>query len=134
VGDIAWTVPTIFMLYPANIPNLPGHNWANAVSMATPIAHKGIIAGAKAHAMNMVDLFTNPELLPEMQDYFDNVQTNDIKYESLLREGDTPQIHLNEGIMKQYREKMKAFYYNPDKYDTYLEQLNIDYPMVRDSK
>lgn len=131
VGDIAWNVPTIFMLYPSNIPNLPGHNWSNAVSMATPIAHKGIVAGAKAHAMNLVDLFTNPDLLPEMHAYFNDVQTKDIKYESLLREGDEPQIHLNEDIMATYRDKMRKFYYNPEKYDTYLEQLGVDYPMVK---
>ena len=132
VGDIAWNVPTIFMMYPSNIPNLPGHNWANAVAMATPIAHKGIIAGAKAHAMTMVDLFTDPELLPQMNDYFENVQTKDLKYTSLLREDDEPQIHLNEGIMKRYRDKMKAFYYDPEKYDSYLEQLGIAYPMVKE--
>ena len=27
---------------PSNIPACPGHNWANAISMATPIAHKGV--------------------------------------------------------------------------------------------
>ena len=26
LGDIAWTVPTVYMRYPANIPNLPGHS------------------------------------------------------------------------------------------------------------
>jgi hypothetical protein len=26
---------------------------------------------------------------------------------------------------------MKALYYNPAKYDTYLEQLNIKYPTVK---
>ena len=132
VGDIAWKVPTIFMLYPSNIPNLPGHNWANAVAMATPIAHKGIIAGAKAHAMNMVDLFTNEELLPAMNDYYKNVQTKDMEYTPLLRDGDKPQINLNEGIMKQFREDMRKFYYDPDKYDTYLEQLGITYPTVKE--
>ena len=34
---------------PSNIPNLPGHNWSNAIAMATPIAHKGVTAGAKVH-------------------------------------------------------------------------------------
>ena len=28
-------------------PTCPGHNWANAIAMATPIAHKGVTAGAK---------------------------------------------------------------------------------------
>ena len=37
-------------------PDLPGHNWANAIAMATPIAHKGATAGAKVQAMTMLDL------------------------------------------------------------------------------
>ena len=39
-------------------PNLPGHNWSNAMSMATPIAHKGVVAGAKVMAMTALDLLT----------------------------------------------------------------------------
>jgi aminobenzoyl-glutamate utilization protein B len=39
IGDVSWNVPTITLNYPSNIPGLPGHNWANAISMATPIAH-----------------------------------------------------------------------------------------------
>ena len=27
---------------------------------------------------------------------------------------------------------MKMYYYDSDKYDTYLEQLGIDYPTVRE--
>src|SRR5947209_16632857 len=42
IGDISWNVPTVTLRYPSNIPGLPGHHWANAVSMATPIAHKGV--------------------------------------------------------------------------------------------
>ncbi|HEY9500373.1 MAG TPA: hypothetical protein VIR01_01945, partial [Pyrinomonadaceae bacterium] len=45
IGDVSWNVPTISVRYPSNIPGLPGHNWANAVTMATPIAHKGVVAG-----------------------------------------------------------------------------------------
>ncbi len=42
IGDISWNVPTVTLRYPANIQAGPGHNWANAISMATPIAHKGV--------------------------------------------------------------------------------------------
>ena len=42
IGDVSWNVPTITLRYPSNIPGLPGHNWANAIAMATPIAHKGV--------------------------------------------------------------------------------------------
>src|SRR5581483_10024745 len=36
IGDISWNVPTVTLRCPSNIPDLPGHNWANGVAMATP--------------------------------------------------------------------------------------------------
>ena len=47
IGDVSWVVPTLTLRYPANIEAGPGHNWANAIAMATPIAHKGVTAAAK---------------------------------------------------------------------------------------
>src|SRR5262249_55484943 len=47
IGDVSWVVPTAPLFYPSNIPNLPGHHWANAMAMATPIAHKGNLAGSE---------------------------------------------------------------------------------------
>lgn len=32
--------------------------------------------------------------------------------------------------MEDYREKMRSFYYNPTKYKSYLEQLEIAYPTL----
>jgi aminobenzoyl-glutamate utilization protein B len=130
IGDISWNVPTIVLRYPSNIPGGPGHNWANGVSMATPIAHKGVVAGAKVQAMTMLDLFTNPDLVSKSWDYFRNVQTKDVKYTSFVRDGDVPAIWLNKKTMEEYRPRMKSFYYDPSKYDTYLEQLGIKYPTV----
>src|SRR6478672_4406552 len=84
IGDISWNVPTVTLRYPSNIPGLPGHNWANAIAMATPIAHKGVVAGAKVQAMTLLDLMTRPELVEQAWDYFRNVQTKETKYEPLL--------------------------------------------------
>jgi aminobenzoyl-glutamate utilization protein B len=131
IGDVSWAVPTVTLRYPANIPGGPGHNWADGVAMATPIAHKGVIAGAKAQAMTMLDILTNPEIVAKAWDYFKNVQTKDVKYISFIRDGDKPATFLNEKIMEKYRPLMKPFYYDPSKYDTYLEQLGIKYPTVR---
>ena len=131
IGDISWNVPTVTLRYPSNIPGGPGHNWANGVSMATPIAYKGVIAGAKVQAMTMLDILLRPELVEQARDYFVNVQTKDQKYQSFLRPGDQPAIWLNEKTMETYRPRMKALYYDPSKYDTYLEQLGIKYPTVR---
>ncbi len=130
IGDVSWNVPTITLRYPANIPGGPGHNWANAIAMATPIAHKGVIAGAKVQAMTMLDILLHPELVQKAWEYF-NVQTKDMKYKSFLRPDDKPAIWLNQKIMEQYRDRMKQYYYDPSKYDTYLEQLGITYPTVR---
>lgn len=131
IGDISWAVPTVVLNYPANIPNLPGHNWANAIAMATPIAHKGTTAGAKVMAMTLVDLFTKPELIKKSWDYFRNEQTKTHKYQPLIAPTDKPAIWLNTKTMAEYRERMKKFYFDPSKYDNYLEQLGIKYPTVR---
>jgi aminobenzoyl-glutamate utilization protein B len=131
IGDVSWVVPTIVLGYPSNIPGGPGHSWASGVAMATPIAHKGVVAGAKVQAMTMLDILLHPELVQRAWDYYNNVQTKDTKYKSFLRPDDKPAIWLNQKKMEEYRPRMKAFYYDPSKYDTYLEQLGIRYPTVK---
>ncbi len=133
IGDISWNVPTVTLRYPSNIPELPGHNWANAISMATPIAHKGVTAGAKVQAMTMLDLLMRPELVEQAWDYFRNVQTKDTKYEPLIRPQDVPAIWLNKATMEKYRPEMKKYYYDPSRFASYLEQLGIKYPTVKTS-
>jgi aminobenzoyl-glutamate utilization protein B len=51
-----------------------------------------------------------------------------VKYKSFLRAEDQPAIWLNKKTMDQYRERMKAMYYDSSKYDNYLQQLGIKYP------
>lgn len=131
IGDVSWNVPTVSLRYPSNIPGLPGHNWTDAIAMATPIAHKGVTAGAKVIAMTLIDLLTKPELVEQAWKYFREVQTKDTKYQPLISAEDKPATWLNKRTMDTYREQMRKFYYNPDKYDTYLEQLGIKYPTVR---
>ena len=70
VGDISWNVPMTYLMYPANIPNLPGHSWPNAVAMATPIAHKGSTAGAKVQALTALDFLLQPQLVQQAWEYF----------------------------------------------------------------
>jgi len=131
IGDISWNVPTVTLNYPANMQAGPGHNWANAISMATPIAHKGVAYGAKVMALTVLDLITRPELITQSWDYFNNVQMKDKKYIPLIRPEDKPAIWLNEQTMAKYRPEMKKYYYDPSKYKSYLEQLGIKYPVVR---
>ena len=131
IGDVSWTLPTITLRYPSNIPGLPGHNWANAISMATPIAHKGATAGAKALALTMLDVLGRPDLVRRAWDYFRDVQTKNVTYKPLMRPEDRPASELNTGIMERYRPQMRRFYYDATKYKTYLEQLGVSYPTTR---
>lgn len=130
IGDVSWVVPTITLNYPSNIPNLPGHHWSNAMSMATPIAHKGVVAGSKVIAMTAIDLLTNPELLKQANDYFTTEQQKGQKYVPVLSADDKPQIHLNTEIMATFRPEMQKYYYDASKYPTYLDQLGIKFPVL----
>ncbi|MGB2671551.1 MAG: amidohydrolase [Candidatus Acidiferrum sp.] len=131
IGDISWNVPMVYLMYPANIPNLPGHSWANGVAMATPIAHKGSTAGAKVQAMTALDFLLRPELVQQAWDYFRNVQTKDVHYESFLGADDKPAIEMNKEKMERFAPQLEKYYYDPTHYKTYLEQLGIQYPTVR---
>ena len=131
IGDVTWTVPTVTLRFPSNIPGMPGHNWTDAIAMATPVAHKGATAGAKAMAMTMLDVVLTPKLVTDAKEYFTNVQTKDTKYVPLIRPDDRPATDLNKGILERYREQMRPYYFDPKKYKTYLEQLGISYPTVR---
>jgi aminobenzoyl-glutamate utilization protein B len=130
IGDVTWNVPSVTLYYPANIPGTPGHNWADAIAMATPIAHKGVVAGAKVQAMTLLDLMMQPTLVADAKKYFTDVQTKTIKYHPLMAPGDQPAIWLNAEKMAKYRDAMRKYYYDPTKYASYLEQLGIKYPTI----
>src|SRR6056300_184473 len=131
IGDISWTIPTVTLRFPSNIPGLQGHHWSNAIAMATPIAHKGVTAGAKVVAATVLDLLLKPELVQEAWAYFNEVQTKETKYTPMITKQDAPPTYLNKNIMEQYKPALKPFYYNEKKYDTYLEQLGVSYPTLK---
>lgn len=134
IADISWSLPTIVLRYPSNIPDLPGHHWSNAISMATPIAHKGIVAGAKAEAMTLIDLLLKPEILKSAWAYYNDEQTKEQKYTPFISPKEFPAVYLNQKIMAEFKPKLSPFYYNPARYKTYLEQLGITYPTLRDDQ
>jgi aminobenzoyl-glutamate utilization protein B len=131
IADIAWNVPTVVVRYPSNIPGTPGHNWADAMAMATPIAHKGVLAGSKVVAATLLDMLTDPKIISDAWTYHKNVQTKETKYISFVQPDDKPATHLNKKIMDEYRPLLKKYYYDPSKYKTYLEQLGITYPQLQ---
>ena len=134
IADISWNVPTIVLHYPANIPGLKGHHWGDAIAMATPIAHKGCLAGAKATAMTLIDMFTTPKIIADAKTYFKEVQTKDTHYIPFITDKDPAPTYLNKEKMDQFRPEMKKYYYDPSKYNSYLEQLGIKYPTLEKMK
>ena len=134
IGDIMWTVPTITIRFPSNIPSMIGHNVLSAIAMATPIAHKGAVAGAKAVAMTAIDLLTTPEPVAAAKAHQRDVQFKEQKYDPVLTATDKPAIHLNAELMERMRPKLKPFYYDPAKHPSYLQQLGITYPRLESGK
>lgn len=134
IGDVSWNVPTVTLRFPSNIDGLPGHNWVNGIAMATPIAHKGATAGAKVIGMTALDFLLNPEQVDAAWKYFREEQSKDITYEAFVGPDDEPAIEKNAEIMERYKPALEQYYYDPEQYDTYLEQLGIEYPTLKQKR
>ncbi len=132
IGDVSWNVPTVNFRFPSNIEGRTGHHWSSAIAMATPVAHKGATAGAKVVAATMLDMIQDEQLLENAWTYFRDEQTANETYMPFIGPDDPPAIEKNTGIMNTYKEELSKYYYDPAKYDTYLEQLGIDYPQLED--
>jgi aminobenzoyl-glutamate utilization protein B len=130
IGDISWTMPTVTLRFPSNVPGLPGHHWSSAMAMATPIAHKGAVAGARVMARTALQLFMQPELVDQAWTYFNEEQTADMQYTPFIGPDDAPPIDLNKEIMDTYRPLLEQYYYDETRFDTYLDQLGISYPTL----
>lgn len=131
IAEVSWNVPTVRLRYPGNIPGMTGHHWSSGIAMATPIAHKGANHGARVIAMTAIDLITNQRLLNEAKEYFRDVQTREMQWVSLIPRGTEPPTFLNERQMEIFRPQLEPLRYDPSRYDTYMEQLGIEYPTVR---
>ena len=79
---------------------------------------------------SLIDMLTNPAIISNAWKYHKEVQTKETKYVSFVDDDTRPATHLNKEIMEQYRPLLKKFYYDPLKYNTYLEQLGVDYPQL----
>lgn len=130
IGDVSWSVPTVTLRFPSNVDGMTFHHWSSAMAMATPIAHKGATAGAKVIAATLLDLLQDESLRKEAWRYFREEQLGNDEYVPFISEDDPPAIEKNAEVMQSFRERMREFYYDPSRYDTYLEQLGVDYPQL----
>lgn len=108
-GEVSWVVPTGLVSFPANVPGVPYHHWAAGVTLATSIAHKGAVAGAKVMAAAALDLLMEPALVAKAKETFKE-EIGDVEYQPLLPPEQKPPLELNRDIMERYRPLMREHY------------------------
>lgn len=108
-GEVSWVVPTGLITFPSNIPGVSYHHWSAGVSLATSIAHKGAVAGAKAMAASAVDLLSDDALVARAKETF-REEIGDTEYRPLLPPDQKPPVELNRELMERYRPAMREHY------------------------
>jgi aminobenzoyl-glutamate utilization protein B len=108
-GDVTWKVPTAKFYFPANIPNINNHHWAAGVALATSIAHKGGVAGAKAMAGAVVECLANPAVVAEAKRVFQQ-EIADTPFKPLLPLTQNPPLELNRVMQEKYRPLLEEHY------------------------
>jgi aminobenzoyl-glutamate utilization protein B len=129
-GDVTWLVPYVRLSFPSQIPGVTFHHWSSAVSPATPLGHKGVVAGAKAIAGTVLDLLTDPGQVEAAKAQFEK-DTAGITWTSLIPDGTEPPIEMNADKMAPFLPLLEKYYYDRSSGKSYLEQLGIQYPTVR---
>src|SRR5688500_17529912 len=108
-GEVCGVVPRGHITGPANIPGVSYQHCSAGVSLATPIAHKGAVGGAKAMAGAAIDLFIEPKLVIRAQETFEE-EIGDTEYRPLLPPDQKPPLELNRDLMERYRPAMREHY------------------------
>src|SRR5215470_4500671 len=108
-GDISWKVPMAKFYFPGSIPHVNFHHWAAGVPLATSIAHRGALAGAKVMAVAIVECLKNPAIVAEAKRIFKD-EIGGVEYRPLLPSDQKPPIDLNRAMMDKYRPLMEKHY------------------------
>ena len=68
---------------------------------------------------------------------FSLAQSNDLdslkaeeQYRPFISPDDPPAIDKNQDIMAKFKPMLEELYYDPDRFETYLDQIGIDYPQL----
>jgi aminobenzoyl-glutamate utilization protein B len=110
-GDVSWKVPMVKFYFPGNVPNINFHHWAAGVALATSIAHKGAVAGAKVFAAAVTQCFSNPAVVEEAKRTF-KAELGGVVYKSMLPPNQKPPVDLNRATMEKFRPAMEKHYLN----------------------
>ena len=111
-GDVSWKVPMGRLWYPANVPGVTFHHWSAGAALATSIAHKGGLAGARALAATLVDCLCDPSLIAAAKQSFAE-EIQGVDYAPMIPAGNTPPLDTNRELMAHYRPLMEEKYVEP---------------------
>ncbi len=128
-GDVTWQAPYIRLRIPSKPDGeLAGHHWSAGIAPATPLAHRGIIAGSKVLVGTMIDLMTDPEQVELLRESFARQISEYPEWRSMIPPDAEPPIHLNQAQMAGFREALAPFEHDPESDQTYLEFMGVSYP------
>jgi aminobenzoyl-glutamate utilization protein B len=105
IGDLCLVVPVGQISIPVWVPGTPAHSWLSTTMGATSIAHKGISAAAKAVAMTVYDLLTDPCRLESIKTEFALLQGHR-PYRSFLPPEAKPPLDFYQEAMKPFLDSL----------------------------
>lgn len=108
-GDVSWKVPMARLWFPGNVPGITYHHWSAGAALATSIAHKGAVAGAKALAASVAECLADPSVVEEARSTFAE-EIAGTPYEPLLPPEQAPPSGANEALMQRYRPLLEKHY------------------------
>ena len=111
-GDVSWKVPMGRLWFPANIPGVTFHHWSAGSALATSIAHKGGLVGARTLTATLVDCLTDENLIADAKSTFAN-ETAGVDYAPMIPDSNSPPLEANRELMKKFRPEMERYYIEP---------------------
>ena len=91
MGDVSWHVPTIRGLAATRPDLCPNHHWNVTATARTSVAHEGMLRAAEWIAATVIDLLTQPSVLAQVQDEFQQ-RTARTQWYSLIPDGTPPPV------------------------------------------
>ncbi len=89
VGDVSWTTPTAELRTATWVAGTNAHTWQAIAAGGTSIGIKGMQLATKTMALTAIDLYTQPQLLKQIQAEFEQ-RVGDYDYTPLLGDRDPP--------------------------------------------
>jgi aminobenzoyl-glutamate utilization protein B len=105
VGEVTLVAPTATINFPGIVPGAISHHWSYVTSGFGSASWKGLNAGAKAISASALDLLTNPKLLEEVRNDFEEY-VKERPFKSFLPQGAQPPLEMNKQLMEKHRDSM----------------------------